>query len=75
MRRAAELFIGSAACDTDLVIGRPSDSIAALAATRRAGLIVMGVTGADGKAGARPGSIAYQVLCQAGAPVLVVPPG
>jgi nucleotide-binding universal stress UspA family protein len=52
-------------------IGRPAESIASTADERGAGLIVMGLTG-QGEA-SRPGSIAYQVLCTAHVPVLVVP--
>lgn len=56
-------------------LGSPADSIASIADEQGAGLIVMGLTGDQGPAAARPGSIAYRVLSQALVPVLVVPPG
>lgn len=60
--------------ELEVAMGRPADEIAALAAERRAGLIVMGLKGPGGKADQRPGSIAYRVLCLAQVPVLAVPP-
>jgi nucleotide-binding universal stress UspA family protein len=57
-----------------VVAGRPADHIAALAETRRAAVIVMGLIRDRGRIGARPGSIAYRVLTLAPAPVLVIPP-
>jgi len=54
--------------------GHPAEEIAALATARRAGLIVMGLTGQTGLFGARPGSIAYRVLLLRPTSVLVVPP-
>lgn len=60
--------------ETVVVAGQPADEIAALAGTRRAGLIVMGLISGRGRLGARPGSIAYRVLTLAPVPVLVVPP-
>ncbi len=54
--------------------GHPAEEIAALATARRAGLIVMGLTGQTGLFGARPGSIAYRVLLLTPTSVLVVPP-
>ena len=55
-------------------VGRPADTIASVAEARRAGMIVMGLVSGPGTLGARPGSIAYRVLCLAPTPVLVVPP-
>jgi nucleotide-binding universal stress UspA family protein len=63
-----------ASCETTVTLGRPVDSIAAVADHRHAGLIVMGLAGGGQLFGARPGSIAYGVLSLATAPVLVVPP-
>jgi nucleotide-binding universal stress UspA family protein len=63
-----------APCETTVTLGRPVDSIAAVADHRHAGLIVMGLAGGGQWFGARPGSIAYGVLSLATAPVLVVPP-
>jgi nucleotide-binding universal stress UspA family protein len=60
--------------DTVVLPGHPAEAIAALAAERRAGLIVMGLTGDQGPFAQRPGSIAYRVLCASGVPVLIVPP-
>jgi nucleotide-binding universal stress UspA family protein len=54
--------------------GKPADEISALAAERRAGLIVMGLKSPGRKADPRPGSIAYRILCLAQVPVLAVPP-
>jgi nucleotide-binding universal stress UspA family protein len=66
----------SAGLAPDLVVtmGRPADAIADLARERAAGLIVLGLVGEHHDPGARPGAIAYRVLCLAHAPVLVVPP-
>jgi nucleotide-binding universal stress UspA family protein len=65
---------GTAGCDTVVVVGRPADAIASIAQERRAGLIVVGLSGHHGVLAPRPGSIAYRVLCLAQVPVLVVPP-
>lgn len=69
---AAETGDGTA--ETVVVPGRPAEQIAALAATRHAGLIVMGLMSAGGRLAARPGSIAYRVLTLTPTPVLLVPP-
>jgi nucleotide-binding universal stress UspA family protein len=53
-------------------VGRPADSIAATAAEKGAGLIVMGLFGDRGASAPRPGSIAYRVLCASHVPVLVI---
>ena len=53
--------------------GSPADEIGAVAAERNVGLIVMGLVGTSGLLGARPGSVAYRVLCLATAPVLALP--
>jgi len=55
-------------------IGRPADAIADLARERAAGLIVLGLVGENCNPSARPGAIAYRVLCLSHTPVLVVPP-
>ncbi|HET9361778.1 MAG TPA: universal stress protein, partial [Vicinamibacterales bacterium] len=59
-------------CETVVSIGRPAESLAATAEERQAGMIVVGLMGEEA-GGARPGSIAYRVLCLAHVPVLVVP--
>jgi len=64
---------GMPGCDTLVAVGRPADAIASIAQDRRAGLIVVGLSGDHGGLAPRPGSIAYRVLCLAQVPVLVVP--
>jgi nucleotide-binding universal stress UspA family protein len=64
---------GSIECETVVSIGRPADSLAALAEERQAGLIVMGLMGEEAPR-VRPGSVAFRVVCLAHVPVLVVPP-
>lgn len=54
--------------------GSVADEIAVAAAERQAGLVVMGLHGGSGLFGARPGSIAYRVMCQSRVPVLALPP-
>jgi nucleotide-binding universal stress UspA family protein len=61
-------------CDNVVSIGRPAESLAATAEKRDAGLIVVGLMGEEAGRTARPGSIAYRLLCLAHVPVLVVPP-
>ena len=70
---ASELPL-EARVELEVVTGRPADEISALAAERRAGLIVMGLKSPGRKADPRPGSIAYRILCLAQVPVLAVPP-
>ena len=70
---ASELPV-EARVELEVATGKPADEISALAAERRAGLIVMGLKGPGRKADPRPGSIAYRVLCLAQVPVLAVPP-
>jgi len=70
---ASELPV-EARVELEVAMGKPADEISALAAERRAGLIVMGLKGPGRKADPRPGSIAYRVLCLAQVPVLAVPP-
>jgi len=57
-----------------VVIGRPDEAIASLAAEHGAGLIVMGLANEHDAAGTVPGTIAYRVLRAAEGAVLVVPP-
>ena len=61
---------------TELVVrvGRPADGIAEIAQQHHSHVIVLGIVGESRDLAQRPGSIAYRVLCQAGVPVLVVPP-
>jgi nucleotide-binding universal stress UspA family protein len=68
-------FDGSVQCESLVECGRPADAIASIADRRGAGVIVMGLASRQGFLGARPGSIAYRVLCLAKVPVLIVPPG
>ncbi len=71
---ASELARGESV-ETHLDVGSPAATIAAVAAERKAGLIVMGLH-AGGKAfGRRVGSVAYGVLCLVNAPVLALPSG
>ncbi|MEO8680571.1 MAG: universal stress protein [Vicinamibacterales bacterium] len=74
MKALAKQVGGALKPDTVVLPGNPAETIAALAAERRAGLIVMGLTGDQGPFAQRPGSIAYRVLCASGVPVLIVPP-
>lgn len=60
--------------ETLVTTGSPADEIGAIAAEHHVGLIVMGLVGTSGLLGARPGSVAYRVLCLATAPVLALPP-
>jgi nucleotide-binding universal stress UspA family protein len=68
----------AAALSQDLVVdvrvgvGHPADEIAALAAESQVGLIVMELKGGGGFLDAKPGSIAYRVLCLAQVPVLAL---
>jgi nucleotide-binding universal stress UspA family protein len=71
-RLAAETGEGTA--ETVVLPGHPAEQIAALAATRHAGLIVMGLMSWTGRLAPRPGSIAYRVLIVTPTPVLAVPP-
>jgi nucleotide-binding universal stress UspA family protein len=61
-------------CEPIVTLGRPADALAAAAAERGAGLIVVGLSGGHGPLAPRPGSIAYRTLCLARVPVVVVPP-
>jgi nucleotide-binding universal stress UspA family protein len=65
-------------CDTPIealvLSGHPAEEIAAIAAERNVGLIVMGLRGAGGVLGPRPGSIAYRVICLAPSLLLAIPP-
>lgn len=65
---------GSQAREIIATLGRPADSIAAIAAQRQVAVIVMGLASDEGPFAPRPGSIAYRVLGLARTPVLVVPP-
>ena len=56
------------------VRGEPADAIAAIASERNVGLLVMGLRGAGGANGPRPGSIAYRVLCATPTMLLALPP-
>jgi len=73
LKALADQCAGPRTVETIVTPGRPAEAIGALAEERRAGLIVMGLTGEHGLFSRRPGSIAYRVLCSASVPVLVVP--
>ena len=60
-------------CDDIVVLGHPAEMIGSIAHDRGAQLIVMGLASDRGLFAARPGSIAYRVLCSTTIPVLVVP--
>jgi nucleotide-binding universal stress UspA family protein len=60
--------------ELEVAMGKPADEISAVAAERRAGLIVMGLKSPGRKVDPRVGSIAYRILCLAQVPVLAVPP-
>ena len=59
--------------ETRVVNGNPADEIAALAAEKRIGVVVMHLRKGPGLFGSRAGSIAYHVLRHAVTPVLVLP--
>jgi nucleotide-binding universal stress UspA family protein len=65
---------GEAAIETLVLQGHPADEIAALVERRNVGLVVMGLRGAGGALGKRPGSIAFRTLCLSPAMVLALPP-
>jgi len=73
LERLASDLSGQQHSDIMVRLGRPADVIASVAKERGAGLIVMGLTGQGGRLAARPGSIAYRVVCGSHVPVLVVP--
>jgi len=56
-----------------VLVGDPADTISTAAARLRIGLIVLVLRGGPGLLGVRPGSIAYQVLCQGLVPVAALP--
>jgi nucleotide-binding universal stress UspA family protein len=62
------------ALESSLRHGHPAEEIAVAVSERQAGLVVMGLHGQSGLFGARPGSIAYRVMCQSKVPVLALPP-
>jgi nucleotide-binding universal stress UspA family protein len=53
--------------------GKPAQVIAAIAASRRVGLVVMTRRPGQGLFGPRQGSISYEVLCRSNTPVLALP--
>jgi universal stress protein A len=60
--------------DARIMFGAPAEMIALAARQLKSDLVVMPLRGGDGLLRARPGSIAYRVLCDAHIPVLVLPP-
>ena len=58
---------------TRVVAGSPAAQIAAAAADRQVGLVIMTRRRGQGLFGPRQGSISYQVLCNAKTPVLALP--
>jgi nucleotide-binding universal stress UspA family protein len=81
MKTHAEARIGAlrlrteaaVATATRVVAGRAPAQIAAAAADRRIGLVIMTRRRGQGLFGPRQGSISYQVLCNAKTPVLALP--
>ncbi len=71
--RLGRELCGERACEAVVWLGRPEESLPAIAQERRSGLIVMGLARKDDSPTLRPGSIAYGVLRTASVPVLVVP--
>jgi nucleotide-binding universal stress UspA family protein len=65
---------GATPTETVVVPGQPAEAIAAIAAERKIELVVMGLRGASGADGPRPGSIAYHMLCLTPAMLLALPP-
>jgi nucleotide-binding universal stress UspA family protein len=59
--------------DVRVLIGRPADEIAAFAAEKRIGLVVMHLRRGPGLFGSRAGSIASHILRYAVTPVLAIP--
>lgn len=56
-----------------VVAGKPGEQIAAMAADADVDLVMLTRRAGKGLFGARLGSISYQVLCEAGTPVLALP--
>jgi nucleotide-binding universal stress UspA family protein len=56
-----------------VLAGKPAEQIAALAADANVDLVILTRRRGTGFFGARLGSISYQILCEAGAPVLALP--
>lgn len=56
-----------------VVAGRPADQIAAAAADRKIGLVIMTRRRGQGLFGPRQGTISYQIICKASTPVLALP--
>jgi len=71
LRALAQVVCGT--CEDVVAIGETAEAIAAIAADRRAQMIVMSLGGGAGALPVRPGSIAYRVLRLSPIPVLVVP--
>lgn len=68
---------GFARVQRKVLVGSPAETIAAAAREAHADLLVMTLRGPSREAGqprARPGAVAYDVLCRAPAPVLALPP-
>jgi len=72
LRALAEVVCGTP-CEDVVAIGETAEAIAAIAADRRAQMIVLSLGGGGGALPVRPGSIAYRVLRLSPIPVLVVP--
>lgn len=70
---ALQAGIADVAKACQVVVGNPADEVSALAAERRAGLVILTLRPRAGIFGSRTGSIAYHVLCHATAPVLALP--
>jgi nucleotide-binding universal stress UspA family protein len=67
-------ILGATPIETRVMPSEPASVIAAVVSERHVGLVVMGLRGAGGADGPRPGSIAYRVLCAAPTLLLALPP-
>ncbi len=72
-RDALKRLLGRAPGTIEVAIGRPSDQIVAMAAQKKAGLVVMTLKRSPSRFGPRRGVVTYQVLCRDAAPVLALP--
>jgi nucleotide-binding universal stress UspA family protein len=70
--RAAEQRAAGTTTHTAVLDGAPPERIASYAANRPGVLVVLGLRGETDR-GARPGVVAYRVLCAGQQPVLIIP--
>jgi len=69
-----EEIAGGTPIEALVVHGEPAGAIAAVVAERHVGLVVMGLRGAGGSNGPKPGTIAYRMLCTTPTMLLALPP-